>query len=77
MVADFQNIELIAEENSIKDTARGGEDAPAMELTQLVHGHIRGIVVRDTGEGLWWCVPQRPQKVGDTLEVLGDSNNRN
>jgi len=47
-----------------------------MELAQLGHRDIGSIVMWNAGEWCRWCVPQRAQKVGDTLEVLGDSNNR-
>lgn len=60
VVADFQNIKLVAEEDSVKDAARGGEDAPAMELAQLGHGDVWCIVVWDAGEWFRRCVPQWP-----------------
>lgn len=73
-VSDLENVELVAEDDGIKDSTRGGSDSPPMEAAEVVHGDVLGVVVGQASEGAGRGVPYRTEKVGYLLPMEEDSN---
>lgn len=77
MPPDLEQVELVAEDDGIKDMARFSAGGPAVETAEVVHRDVLGVVVGYVVEGRRWLVPERAEEVGDLLAVVENCNYRN
>lgn len=67
--ADFEQIELMVEDDSVEDTAGLGASGPTMERAEVVHGNVGGMMMEEMMKGRRGGIPNGAKEVRDMVPL--------